>query len=720
MVEFHLLGPAELRDESGELVQSFLSGPKRLALLVYLTLDRPRGFKRRDSLLPLFWPNLGQKSARNALSNMLYQIRKALGNEIIINRGKEEIEVGSIWCDVTAFEEARKKEEYKRALELYRSNLLEGFHVPDASPEFGQWLDLERRRVQRGYREVLEKLAQQAEKRGDPEAAAKWWYKYIAEDPYDSRATRRLMEALVAADKRPEAIRIAENHAGLLKKEFGASATEKTEKLTGGLEKAAAKFKDRRETSQPGDLNTRTIAVLPFETLDSNGEIKPLATGIHNDLLTKLSNISALTVIARNSVLRYRGTEASVAKVARELVVGTIVEGTVQQARNRVRLNVQLTDTRNEQLLWAETYERELTAENLFQIQSELAEKVTDTLQAQLTPEEKKRIQEKPTENLEAYHMYVQGQTHLAHRTERGINRALKYFQRAVEIDSSYALAWAGIAESLVLLKFYEYPLPENTPDAMEAVRHALELDPELGEAHASLGILHASLQEGPEAIRELEQAIKFQPGYAEAHAWLGWTYMITGRLKEALKPAERAAELDPRAPYTRVYLGKTYLADGQYEKGLYEAKSARQMQPEFTLNHYMEGLALYHLDRFSEALLAMKEAQSLVRSKGTPAETEILAILALNYIASDNPTKAEKLLPKINKMEDWFSSGLVHAALGEDKDTFKAFNKIKNWGYFSTALFRYFFPKLLEPIRDDARSRQIIQQINEDWGLNC
>ena len=718
MVKLYLLGPAELRHADGTLEQSFLSGPKRLALLAYLALDRPRGFKRRDSLLPLFWPDRGQKSARNALSNMLYQMRRSLGDDIIINRGKEEIELAKIWCDVTAFEEARKKANLQKAFELYRGNLLEGLHMPDASPKFQEWLDLERQRLRRSYREVLESLAQKAEKRGDADAAAKWGYKYTIEDPYDSRATRRLMEALAAADKRQEAIRVGRDHAELLEKELGADAAEKVEKLTDGLEKAAAKFKERQEASRPAELNARTIAILPFENLNDNGEIKPLATGIHNDLLAKLSNLSALTVIARNSVLHYHDTNTPIAEVARELGVGTIVEGSVQQAENRIRLNVQLTDARNEQLLWAETYDRKLTTENIFQIQGELAEKVTDTLRTKLTSPEKKRIEEQPTKNLEAYHLYGQGRTHLARRTERSIRRAFSYFQQATEHDSDYALAWAGLAEALVLLEFYAYPVPEGH-EAMKAAQKSLKLDPNLGQAHASLGILYATRKAGPDAVRELEQAVDLQPSYAEAHNWLGWMYMILGEPQKALDTAARAVELDPMAPYVRVYMGKIYLANKEFEKALDETKIARRMQPEFALTHYMEGIALYHLNNFSEVLFALKEALALARPGGVPSEWEVRAALALAHVATGNKSEAENLLSQIQRVEDPFSVGLVQAALGRYEEAFDLFEQVKEWGYFSTAFFRYFFPDVLNPLRSSRRCKQIIRQVNKSWGLN-
>ncbi len=717
MVQLFILGSSELRDVDGKLEQSFLSGPKRLALLAYLALDTP-GFKHRDRLLPLFWPESGQKSARNALSNMLYHMRKALGNDIVRNRGKEEIGLGDIWCDAGAFEEALKKGNAKKALELYRGNLLDGLYVPDASPEFQQWLDLEREQYKRKYQKVLKTLAAKAEKRGDLETAVNRWYQLSREDPYNSKIIKRLTEALAAADKRPEALRVARNHAQLLEKELAADASEEFKKLAKNLDDSSKISAIQKKSIKPEDLNPHAIAVLPFENLLETGETNPFATGLHNDLLTKLSKLSALTVIARTSVLHYRNQKKSIPEIARELRVGTVVEGSVQSTAERVRLNIQLTDARNEQLLWADTYDRKLTADNLFDIQNELAEKIVKILRAKFTNHEKEQIEEKPTGSLSAYHFYTQGRTHIARRTEHSILQGFTYFQQAIKQDADYALAWAGLAEALALLQFYNYSAPAKVPDAMETAQKALELAPELGEAHASLGILYTTRKEGPNAIKELKRARELQPSYAEAHNWLGWMYMTLGEPKKALPPAERSAELDPMAPYVRAYVSKIYLTNSEYDKAFYEAKSARKIQPELALTHYMEGLTLYHLNRFSEAQFALKEALSLAKLEGIPSKSEVRAAFALTCIALGNHSKAEKLLAKIGEDDDLFSAGLAQAALGKSEDAIKNFSIVKDWDYFSTASFRYFFPKILNPLRETKRYKQILLQVDKSWGI--
>ncbi len=718
MVKLYILGPPKLLTDDGRLEHSFLSGPKRLALLSYLLLARPQGFKRRDSLLPLFWPEKDQKSARNALSNILYHMRQALGKEIIINRGKEEVKLREIWCDVDEFEENFKKARYEDAYELYRGNLLEGLHVPDASPDFNQWMDQTRDRLRRKYRETLEKLAENAEERREPGVAVRWWYKCSSESAYDKRIIKRLMIALTADNRKTEALEAGRTFAHEMEEELGVKESEVFGELTGGLEEEAEKLSKRRNGNREKMLNSRTIAVIPFENLNSDGEIKALATGIHNDLLTKLSKISSLNVIARTSLLRYLNQSVSIPEIASELSVGTIVEGSVQKTAGRVRLNVQLTDARNEQLLWAETYDREFKSDGFFEIQSELAEKIVETLRARYTVEEKERIEEKHTEDLAAYYLYAQGRTYLAQRTERGIRRAFKYFKKSIEKDSEYALAWTGLAETVALIYFYNYSVQQNLPDAKAAIEKALELNPDLAEAHASHGIIHACNRRGPDAIRELKLAVSLQPSYAEAHNWLGWMYMMVGEMDKAIEPAERALELDPMAPYVRVYLGEIYMAGGRYEMALEQVKSARQMQPEFALNHLMEGLALYHLGRFSEAIFALEESLTLARPDGSPAKTEIQCVLGLTHAAAGNESEFQKMQQNIEGNDDLFSTGMMQAVLGNTEKALDNFEGIEKWGYFSTAYLRYFFPSVLGPIRGKSRFSKLLTKVERDWGL--
>lgn len=224
MVEIRLLGQRDLRSRDGTSLQGVLSGSKRLALFAYLVLARPRGFHSRDRLLALLWPESDEASARNALNNMLYHLRRAIGEGTISTRGAGDVGVSAeaLWCDVWAFEAALETGRPEDALELYRGALLEGFHVSGASSEFSHWLDGERGRLRRMHGEVLEHMAARAEEAGDLARAVDWWRKRAAAEPYSGRVATRLMEALERAGNRAGALQHARVYERLVEEEFGA------------------------------------------------------------------------------------------------------------------------------------------------------------------------------------------------------------------------------------------------------------------------------------------------------------------------------------------------------------------------------------------------------------------------------------------------------------------------------------------------------------------
>lgn len=475
---------------------------------------------------------------------------------------------------------------------------------------------------------------------------------------------------------------------------------------------------DSREPELPA-LDVLAVAVLPFDNLSGTEEAEPFAAGLHDDLLTELSRLSALTVISRTSLMAYRDTEKTVREIARELGAGTVVEGGVQQAGRRVRLRVQLIDARTDAHRWAERYDRELTPENIFEIQTELAREIAGILRAELTPEEKRRIGRRraPTRDLEAYRLHVEGREGLNQRTEADIHRAIRLFREAVARDPSYAPAWAGLAEGALLLRFYDYTVPEHAPDPEVAAERAIELDPDDAEAHASLGILHSLRREGPAALRELRRAVELRPSYGDAHAWLGWVHLMTGQPREALGPARRAAELDPVAPAARVYLAEALLADGKGREALREATRARRIQPEYGLGHFMRGLALHHLECPADAVEALEEALSLARPGGSPSRAEVRAALAATLATAGDRSGARQHLAALERAADPFSLGLARAALGEEDAAFEAFRRVREWGSFETEHLRYFFPRALGPLRQDPRWEALIRDVDGQWG---
>lgn len=466
--------------------------------------------------------------------------------------------------------------------------------------------------------------------------------------------------------------------------------------------------------------DSRVLAVLPFEDLGGSEAAGPFAAGLHGDLLTELSRLSALTVISRTSVMDYRGGGKTLGEMANELGVGTVVEGAVQHAAGRVRLNVQLVDARRGVQRWAGQYERALSAQSIFELQTELAQEIAARLRVELTPAEKERVQRTPTRDLEAYRLFTRGREHLDQRTEEEVHRALDRFSDAISVDPDYGLAWAGLAEALSLIEYYGYGGPGDVPDALEAARRGVELAPQAGEAYTALGITLSQRREGPPALEALERAVELSPSDAEAYSWLGWLRLVLGEPRKAVGPAARGVELNPRAPAALVFHAEARLATGDSRKALEEAIRARDLQPAYDLARFVEALALYHLDRFVDARTALEEILPRARRSGTPSRAEVQAVLALSRGATDGPGAARDLLGRIREAADPFSAGLVHAALGEVDEAFEAFGSVEVWDSFSTEHVRYFFPDALGDVRRDPRYADVLRDVDRSWGLGA
>lgn len=740
MITFHVLGTLDLQGSEGRHLGSPLSGSKRLGLLAYLALATHRGFPHRDTLLGLFWPELDQKHARNSLNNMLYQIRRSLGPDVLAVRGHDQVGLAEdlVWCDVRAFEDALDAGMLHEALELYRGDLLEGFFVSGASPEFDQWLDSERARLRRRAIGAARELIEGAERVRNATEAVRWGRKAYTLDPFDEGAARRLIVLLGAAGDRAGALRTYEDFAKRLAREFGAEPSAETQAAVEGVRErnevaglaghppaleAAREIVGHgdawpRVRAGPDELPMRSVAVLPFENLSGAASAEPFAAGLQDDLLTELSRISALSVVARTSVLRYRGTTKPIPEIARELGVGTVVEGGVQVAGGRLRLNVQVIDGESGAHRWAERYDRKLSASSIFDLQGELAREIAQALQAELTAGERRRSTgQERTEDLEAYRLCAQGRALADQRTPRAMYRSVEYFQRAIQRDPSYALAWSGLADALSLLEFYGHAPPSSAAGPLQAALRAVELGPELGQAHASLGIIRSFRRQGPEALAELERAIELAPSHAEAHAWLGWVHLLRGCPREALGAERRAVDLDPLAPAFRAYLAEAYLATGEPWEALREAVRAREIQPEYGLAHFMEGLVLFHLGSLAEAEVAMETALGLVPPWGTPCHAEVHAVLAVIRTAMGDHAAARARLARIDGVAHPFSRGLVLAALGDVDGALSALERVRTWSSFSVDYFRYFFPKVFGPLRDDSRWFRLCRDLDRTWG---
>ena len=324
-----------------------------------------------------------------------------------------------------------------------------------------------------------------------------------------------------------------------------------------------------------------SVAVLPFENRSDESKDAFFVDGIHDDILTQLSKVSALRVISRTSVEQFRDTKLPMKAIADQLGVSKILEGGVQRAGERVRVTVQLIDAATDAHLWAENYDRELSAANIFAIQSEVAGAIAAALKASLTPAERTSVSAMPTESLEAWEAYQLGKQRLAKRTKPALVGAQNSFRSAIARDPNFALAWIGLADTLTVLTTYgEGPQDAGLEEAEKALDRALELDPNLAEAWASSGLVAVQRLQFDRAEQMFRRAIAFNPNYAPAHHWLSGALSDLGRRDEALTEAERAVTLDPLSAVINVAVGRARSNVGRFDEALLAFQQAIEIDP--------------------------------------------------------------------------------------------------------------------------------------------
>ena len=267
----------------------------------------------------------------------------------------------------------------------------------------------------------------------------------------------------------------------------------------------------------------KSIAVLPFDNLSRDPDNAYFCEGVQDEILTRLAKVADLKVISRTSTQHFKSTPGNLPQIAKQLGVAHILEGSVQKASDQVRVNVQLINAMTDAHLWADTYDRKLT--DIFAVESEIAKTIADTLQAKLTGSEKISIAKTPTVNPEAYELYLKGRFFWNKRTATDLRKSIEYYDRAIAKDPNYALAYAGLADSYVILSVFGAASPQDSiPQARAAAKKALELDDTLAEAHASSGRIAGPFDfEFDRSIAEFERAIQLNPNYAMAHHWLSW-----------------------------------------------------------------------------------------------------------------------------------------------------------------------------------------------------
>ncbi len=309
--------------------------------------------------------------------------------------------------------------------------------------------------------------------------------------------------------------------------------------------------------------------MLPFANLGGNPDDEYFSDGLTEELVAALSRVQALRVVARTSAFAFKGVNRDIREIGRARSASTVLEGSVRKEGDRVRVTAQLIDVTTGLHLWSETYERRLT--DIFEIQADLALRIAGAMNAELAPAERERLRRKPTEDLEAYTLYLKGRYFFNQRNSGGLAKAIDYFHRAIGADSQYAAACAGLANAYGPLGVHGYVAPQESRERMRgAMERALELDSALAEAYtARAAYLLVHEWDFAAAERAYRRAIELDPSYPTAHHWYGYFLEAMARFDEAVAERTRALELDPLAAVANVGVGTALRLSGSLRFGL-------------------------------------------------------------------------------------------------------------------------------------------------------
>jgi TolB-like protein/Tfp pilus assembly protein PilF len=419
-----------------------------------------------------------------------------------------------------------------------------------------------------------------------------------------------------------------------------------------------------------------SIAVLPFIDMSPQKDQEYFCDGMTEELINRLSNIKELKVPARTSVFTFKGKAEDIREIGRKLDVEKVLEGSVRKEDSQLRITVQLINVSDSYHLWSETFDRELT--KVFAIQDEIALTIADKLKFTLLSDEKARLVKRSTENLEAYNLYLLGRYFLNKASaEEDFNKVIGYFEQALEKDPSYALAYVSqaICYSLFCLGGYLAP-KESYPKAIEAAKKALELDEELGEAHASLGYLKLVFDwDLAGAEREFKRALKLNPGSLDIYIPYSMYLALTGRFDEAIAGFKRAVELDPASPANYVYLGEWgYQFAGRYDESIVQIKKGLDMDPNILFGQLFLASAYALKGMYGEAIA---QADKVLSAWPAAEDVQILSFLGWVYAVSGRQEKARNLLNRMldlrtKRYVDAYLIGEVYAGLGEKEKAFE------------------------------------------------
>lgn len=449
----------------------------------------------------------------------------------------------------------------------------------------------------------------------------------------------------------------------------------------------------------------RSIAVMPFKSLDNDPANDYLGAGMTDTLIAKLSNIRQISVLPTSSVIKYAGQSMDAQSVGRELGVDSVLDGTIQKAGDRIRVTVQLISVQDRTPLWAQSFDEQIT--DIFVVQDTISSQVAQALMVRLNGDEQKQLRKHETENVEAYQEYLRGRYFWNKRDEEGLKKSLEHFHHAIDLDANYGLAYAGLADAYMIIANYGLKSREETFQRAKAIlQKALAIDDTLAEAHTSLAFIKAFYDHdnlGAEA--EFKRAIELNPNYATAHHWYSEFLVTLGRNEESMAEIRRAQELDPLSPAINATLGERLYYARQYDEAIKQSRKTLEITPNFAPASYILGLALEQKGMYREAIYALRSAKETTRFNSALPSSALGHVYAMTGQKED----ARKILHELLAQEKPapYEIGMVYQGLGEKEQAIGWLSKLKEKDGMNQMMLRD--DPRLDSLRSDPRFQELL-----------
>jgi TolB-like protein/DNA-binding SARP family transcriptional activator/Tfp pilus assembly protein PilF len=759
MIELRTLGGVDLRSAAGDITLPRTTQPKRLALLVFLSLEELSGYRRRDLIVGLLWPELDTAHARGALRQALHGLRRATDDRTILTRGEQEIGVNreTLWCDAVELRQHADAGRHAEALALYRGDFLEGFFASDVAPEFDQWIADTRADLRRRAAASAWALARSHRETGDLTSAAALARRASALGVEDENGVARLISFLDELGDRGGALEVYNELVIRLRAEYDSEPSPETRALIDRVRKrtvAAARTAADTAHVEPGaapdspsletppealyggkrrrirrivtvlgagavalalaargaTLHSRpySIAVVPLQDLSGDTSRAYVADGVTDQLITDLAQLGTLDVINRRTMMSYRASRKSTRQIADDLHADAVLSGTIQGFGDTVRMTAQIVLARGDRAIWAQTFEG--SRGDLLRMQREAARTAAQAVRGELTPAQRTSLPRVRAFDPEALDLYIKGRYYWNKRGA-GLLKSVGLFSEALDLDPTFALAYSGMADAYVQLGYGNSLAPGDAfPKARAAALRALELDSTLAEPHATLAFVHMYYDwNWPAAEREFQHAISLNPSYATGHEWYGLFLAAMGRFGDARRQEQRAQELDPLSTAVGGTAAWVSYYAGDFERAREELQVVLREDSLFALGHLYLG-RVYEATRKPDSAMAQYEATGPLRAwvPTVAGDAYLLATVSRNG-------EARAVLARLDSMGrstyvSAYAIALIHVALHEPDSAFvwldRAVAERTNWLVWLNRDPRW------GPLRADPRFGKLTRQL--------